>query len=152
VFTMTKLMQAVRYQDISVGHRVFEQGGKCENLHGHNYRIHFHVEGPCGFVNHKGVVLDFSTIKDLLCAWLEHNWDHRFLVYTKDPWKKTLKELDPSVLIVPFNPTAENMAVYLLDYVCASILEGTGLAVTKLVVEETRKCSVVYERRKNEAK
>ena len=34
---------AERYHDISCGHRVHGQGGHCEHLHGHNYRVHFTV-------------------------------------------------------------------------------------------------------------
>jgi len=39
--------------------------------------------------------------------------------------------------VLPFNPTAENMARYLLEKVCPQLLEGTGVIATKVVIWET---------------
>jgi 6-pyruvoyltetrahydropterin/6-carboxytetrahydropterin synthase len=114
--------------------------GKCKNLHGHNYRIHFHCEGEVV----DGMVIDFGDIKTFLCWWLEDNWDHRFLVWNKDPIYDDLKKIDSQVRGVPFNPTAENMAQYLLDVVGPSELPD-GIRLAKVIVEETRKCSVEVE-------
>lgn len=133
---------AIRYHDISVGHRVHGHESKCAHLHGHNYRVHFEVEAING-LDKVGRVLDFSVIKEKLCMWLENQWDHKFLVYEKDPIKDLLIEGDPTgVVVVDFNPTAENMATYLLSDVCPALLEGTDTVVTSIVIEETRKCSV----------
>lgn len=139
------MITAERYHDISVGHRVFGQGGKCEHLHGHNYRITFVVQGEAQDVDDVGRVLDFSAIKDKLCMWLEENWDHKFLVWDEDPWRVDLLALDPvGTVWVPFNPTAENMAEYLCLIVGPSRLAGTGCKLISVRVEETRKCSAAY--------
>lgn len=50
-----------------------------------------------------------------------------------------------SVVWVSFNPTAENMAGYLLDLANDELLDGTGCRMVKVVVEETRKCSATAE-------
>jgi len=42
---------------------------------------------------------------------------------------------------VPFNPTAENMAAYLLNTIGPEELTGTNVTLLDVVVEETRKCS-----------
>jgi len=134
---------AERYHDISVGHRVYQHESKCAHLHGHNYRIHFSVAAD-ETLDSIGRVLDFSVIKSQLCMWLEDYWDHKFLVWEKDPWSVTLRALDPTVVLVPFNPTAENMAGYLADVIAPRALEGSGCYVTEVRVEETRKCSATY--------
>jgi 6-pyruvoyltetrahydropterin/6-carboxytetrahydropterin synthase len=97
-----------------------------------------------------GRVLDFSMIKTLLCEWLERNWDHKTLLWENDPlslvteiastdgWREDLSQ---SFVVVPFNPTAENMGLYLLE-MSAILLSGTEAHVTKIVIEETRKCSI----------
>lgn len=137
---MTKIY-ASRYHDISCGHRVVGQGGKCEHLHGHNYRIHFKIEAE-SMLNEKGMVVDFSVIKSRLCDWLEKNWDHKLLIWVDDPWRDALLSLDPSVFSVPFNPTAEEMARYLLEYVGPTQLYGIpDIRLVEVIVEETRKCS-----------
>jgi hypothetical protein len=46
-----------------------------------------------------------------------------------------------SIVFVPFNPTAENMARYLLEVIGPQQLVGTGVGLVSVTVEETRKCS-----------
>lgn len=168
---MTKI-QASRYHDLSVGHRVVGHEGKCRHLHGHNYRIYFYCEALEYQLNldlgesdsnipkldSVGRVIDFSVIKEKLCMWLEDNWDHKFLFWTEDPicnflyyapvGKEPFKNsqlIQQSFVSVPFNPTAENMADYLLNVVAPKQLEGLGVVCTKVIIEETRKCSVTAE-------
>lgn len=133
---------AHRYHDISMGHRVAGHESKCASLHGHNYRIHFFVEGEK--LDAVGRVVDFSVIKDRLCNWLEEFWDHKFMVFVNDPYLDQLKEL-PGVWLVPFNPTAENMAAHLVENIGPYVLAGTGVRLVKVEIEETRKCSASYE-------
>lgn len=132
---------ATRYHDFSTGHRVHGHESKCAHLHGHNYRIHLTVEADK--LDTVGRVMDFSAIKEHLCYWLEEEWDHKFLVWSQDPLAASLKELDPNgVVIVEFNPTAENMGQYLIDVVGPRQLDGTGVKLVSVNIEETRKCNV----------
>lgn len=148
-----------RYHDISTGHRVHGHESKCAHLHGHNYRITFTCAyvprnqrrffGQTDMVNPEldtlGRVVDFSVIKTTLCQWLEDNWDHKFLVWEMDPMADTLAQLDPHGLVrLPFNPTAENMAEYLVNIVAPQMLKGHDVALVACKVEETRKCSATY--------
>lgn len=67
------------------------------------------------------------------------------LIFNRDPLLSSLLSLDPSVVAVPFNPTAENIGLYLLTVVGPEKLSGTEVTLTKVVVEETRKCgATVY--------
>lgn len=136
------MIKAMRYHDISVGHRVTNHESKCQHLHGHNYRIHFHCEAPS--LDEVGRVIDFSVIKSTLCMWLEDNWDHHFLVYCLDPLAQALKGIDPTVVEVPFNPTAENIAIHLVNVIAPELLKDTGVTLVECIVEETRKCSASY--------
>lgn len=134
---------AHRYHDICAGHRVFGHESKCAHLHGHNYRVHFTVEGA---LDKLGRVLDFSVIKSTLCKWLEDEWDHKFLIWRDDLLAAHLKEIDSDgVIYVPFNPTAENMAKYLVEVVAPKLLNNTNVVLTKVKIEETRKCSASFE-------
>lgn len=133
------MQTAERYHDISCGHRVYGHESKCAHLHGHNYRIHFVCTAPD--LDGVGRVIDFSVMKAKLCMWLEEEWDHKFLVWQEDPWSNDLALLDPTVVVLPFNPTAEKMADFLLRVMGPKLLEGTGVSLVKVTVEETRKCS-----------
>lgn len=146
---------AERYHDISCGHRVHNQGSKCELLHGHNYRVHFVCEADAGQLDAVGRVIDFSDMKTRLCVWLEDNWDHKFLAWRKDPVMLGIlaatqrigdagDRFEESIVWVPFNPTAENMAQYLVEVIGPQQLAGTGIRLVSCRVDETRKCSATY--------
>lgn len=108
-----------------------------------------------------GRVIDFSVIKEKLCVWLEDNWDHKFLHWeadlvmlglanladnSKKDWGDTdYSNFIESLVETQFNPTAENMAHYLLTQIAPKQLDGTGVVCTKVVIEETRKCAVTAE-------
>ncbi len=131
-----------RYHDISCGHRVVGHESKCNRLHGHNYRFHFVIES--GSLDKIGRVVDFSVIKETLCQWLEDNFDHRFLMWEKDPFLPTLLDLSrESIVVVPFNPTAENIARYMIDVVAPPLLKPYGCELVECRVDETRKCSAI---------
>ncbi len=133
------VITAERYHDFCAGHRVVGHEGKCRHLHGHNYRVHFVCEALQ--LDDVGRVIDFSVIKDKLCMFLEREWDHRMLLWEEDPMLPAIREIDSSVLSVPFNPTAENIADYLVSEVGPELLRGTGVELTEVRIEETRKCS-----------
>ena len=98
-------------------------------------------------------MIDFGVIKSILCEWLENEWDHKFLLWQQDPLTDFIENVDmkpylESFVLVPFNPTAENIAKYLVEEVAPYLFEKAGLDVklTKLKIEETRKCSAIYEK------
>ena len=136
------MITATRYHDISAGHIVSGHESKCAHLHGHNYRVTFEIAGDLDDI---GRVMDFSVIKTYLCMWLEAEWDHKFLVFSEDARAASLFSLDPAgVIAVPFNPTAENMARYLVEAVAPKQLAGTGATLVRCTVEETRKCAATF--------
>ncbi len=131
------IVTAVREHEICAGHRVAGHESKCRHLHGHGYVITFHCQAPA--LDAVGRVIDFGVIKSCLCQWLEDNWDHSFLMWEQDDLLPALSLL-PGLCMVPFNPTAENMAIYLLDVIGPQQLARTGVQLTKVTVQETRKC------------
>ena len=148
---------AIRYHDISVGHRVHGHESKCQHLHGHNYRVYFEVEASK--LDSVGRVMDFSVIKEKLCMWLEDKWDHKFLAWESDTFMQSIDGaiatvgsvaandmFTGSLIWTPFNPTAENMAEYLVNVIGPRQLAGTDCVLIKCTIEETRKCSASYSK------
>lgn len=115
---------------------------KCAHLHGHNYLFRLHCEAES--LDTVGRVIDFSVIKSTLCEWLEREWDHRLLIFKDDPLAGYLVACDNTVVPVPFNPTAENIAQHMVEVVAPSLLAGTGVRLVLCEVGETRKCSASY--------
>ncbi len=143
---MTKnRIKVERYHDISMGHRVVGHENKCRHLHGHNYRIHFVCTAPT--LDELGRIIDFGVIKELLCNWLEDNWDHKMMIWSEDPLLQDLQKLVPEdLIVVPFNPTAEEIAKYLTEEIAPIQLRNTKVSLVECRVEETVKCSSIYQK------
>lgn len=113
-----------------------------------------------------GRVIDFSVVKSTLCQWLEDNWDHKFLHWEKDnlirgilelveddqtrpPMVRSVGETNRehllgSVVSLPFNPTAENLAAHMVNVVGPMLLDEHGVELVSCTIEETSKCHVEY--------
>ncbi|MDZ4851538.1 MAG: 6-carboxytetrahydropterin synthase [Pirellulaceae bacterium] len=119
------------------GHRLHKHGGKCEHFHGHNYVADFFVTGEKQ--DSVGRVIDFAELKSRCKGWLDEHWDHSFLISDRDDnARNALKMVVPSRYFeLPYNPTAENMAKYLLEEVCPNILDGTGGRAIRVRIWET---------------
>lgn len=160
--------EVIRSHEICAGHRVVGHESKCRHLHGHNYVFHFHVAPkPLDGVSVKGDpldqvgrVIDFSVVKTTLCNWPEENWDHKFLHWEQDPVIEVLKretwetdkfesqqdqrDFHTSLVSLPFNPTAENLAAYMVEVIGPLLLNDNGVELVKCTIEETSKCHVGY--------
>lgn len=164
----------IRTHEICAGHRVVGHESKCRHLHGHNYKFHFKVapkpldsESVKGDpLDQVGRVIDFSVVKSTLCEWLEANWDHKFLHWEKDGLIDALKRLVEdennlpedqqlmshkdelhmfdSFVDLPFNPTAENLAQYMVEVIGPRLLDDYGVELVECRIEETSKCHVEY--------
>ena len=135
-------IQAVRKCKFDAGHRVVNHESKCRTLHGHEYWAHIYAEADQ--LDSLGRVIDFSDIKNKVGGWLDLNWDHNMIIWEKDPNLPLIKQCDglKEPFVTEWNPTAENMADYLLNTVCPIVLKGTGIKVTKIRLYETSNCYV----------
>lgn len=136
-------IKAVRKYHFCSGHRLMGHESKCANLHGHNYSAFFHAEAE--ILDDVGRVVDFAVLKEKIGAWIDKHWDHTMILYKED--KATINALEQCeknkpIFLLDQNPTAENMANYLIQTVCPQVLKGTGVKVTKIVLWETENCFV----------
>ena len=118
------------------GHRLMNYQGPCKNLHGHNARLEIVLETK--ELNALGMVVDFGEIKGKIKKWVDENLDHRMLVARKDPGYKALQKLDPTVVALDFNPTAENIAKLIFDRVSQM---GFPVAEVRLWETDTSRAS-----------
>jgi len=116
---------------------LYRHGGKCEHFHGHNYIADFYVSGSG--TDHVGRIIDFAELKRKFKGWIDEHWDHAMVLGQEDEnGIQAAKLVEPArYYVMPYNPTAENMARYLLDEICPKLLEGTGVRATKVVIWET---------------
>lgn len=110
-------------------HNIREHGGKCERLHGHNWKVTATVSREQ--LNRLGMVVDFRILREKLgqvTGILDHNYINELPEF---------KEL---------NPTSENLARFIYDRLSAALQEhDTALQVRQIAVEESEGSTAVYE-------
>jgi 6-pyruvoyltetrahydropterin/6-carboxytetrahydropterin synthase len=126
-----------RFVDIDAGHRVARHESKCRHLHGHRYRLTATIQGLVKDDDspEHGMVIDFTRVKEALMQ-VHDLWDHRFLLGVDDPLSKEMAHL-PGVVIVPVQPTAENLAAIALDHLTQLL---HPLKVARVTLQETTSC------------
>ena len=89
--------------DFAAAHFLRDYNGKCENLHGHNYKVYAHVRGSK--LNEGGMLLDFSKLKGALrtvCKSVDHTNLNALPVFDQ-------------------NPSAERIAMFIYDGIIAEL-------------------------------
>ena len=129
--------------EFDAGHRLMGHESRCVYLHGHRYRVTVQVEPEVG-LDTIGRVIDFSVIKDTLGAWLDHNWDHQMILNSADT--DAIEAVSRfcrygSPYLLPYNPTAEYLAKYLIEEICPALFKNVPVQVVKITVDETPNCS-----------
>jgi 6-pyruvoyltetrahydropterin/6-carboxytetrahydropterin synthase len=135
------MITVTRKLEFDAGHRVMNHESKCATLHGHRYVVEVTATAP--ELDLIGRVIDFSVLKARIGSWLDHNWDHTTILWDRDAETVALVGACPQFkppFVAPFNPTAENMARYLLLHVCPLLMADTGVEVTKIRMWETPNC------------
>jgi 6-pyruvoyltetrahydropterin/6-carboxytetrahydropterin synthase len=110
----------------AAGHALRGYKGKCESVHGHNYKVRVIVAGE--ELNNIGLLMDFVDLRASIKAMIE-KWDHRFL-----------NDLPP---FDKLNPSAENMARVFCEGIQADVAKQ-GLQVHAVTVWETDTTSATY--------
>src|SRR5271154_3215869 len=114
-------------QSFAAGHALRNYHGKCENVHGHNYKVRITVAGEQ--LDQTGLLVDFLEVKRLMGAVIDY-LDHRFI-----------NDLAPFDLI---NPSAENIAKYFYDRVATGIKNEVPVRISAIQVWETDTSSAIY--------
>ena len=136
----TIIPTVTRRLQFCTGHRVMGHENKCAHLHGHNYVAFFTARARA--LDSIGRVIDFSVLKYRIKTWIDNNWDHGFVLFTEDETAiEAIRTLSGQKLYrLPANPTAENMAWYLLTHVCPIVLSNTDVEVFHVRIWETENC------------
>ncbi len=102
------MFKVTKHIDFCYGHRLLNYEGMCRHLHGHNARVEIDIESDK--LDERGMVYDFSDIKETVKSWVDATLDHRMLLNKADPMIPILKERGEQHFVMEGNPTAENIA------------------------------------------
>ena len=116
-------------QTFAAGHALRNYKGKCENVHGHNFRVQVVIEGER--LDETGLLVDFIDVKDAMRGIIAR-LDHVFLNE-----------------IAPFdvkNPSAENIAEYFFEEITRGLTSPVPVRIREVKVWETDIQSATYRR------
>jgi 6-pyruvoyltetrahydropterin/6-carboxytetrahydropterin synthase len=114
-------------ETFAAGHALRHYRGKCENPHGHNYRVQVTLAGP--ELDSIGLLVDFVQVKKLIQQVVDR-LDHQFL-----------NDLAPFDVL---NPSAENMAKYFYDEISGGLGQTDPVKIGQVQVWETDTTSATY--------
>jgi len=141
-----------RWIETDTGHRVPNHRSKCRHMHGHRYRWEAEVEGDIvteGGVSEEGMLMDYSDLSAILTEHIHDMVDHAFIVHEGDA--EALAALaglgdDHRTVILPFVPTAENLAEWAFRQIAPHIgtAYGNRLRLIAFHVRETPKSCATW--------
>lgn len=115
-------------KSFSAAHVLKEIGGKCEDLHGHNFLVEVTVEGEA--LNGEDLLIDFRDLKKWTNGILDQ-LDHKYL-----------NEID---VFKGINPSSERVAKFIHDRLTETIESlDLGLVVSRVTVWESDNARVAY--------
>jgi 6-pyruvoyltetrahydropterin/6-carboxytetrahydropterin synthase len=123
-------MYEVTVQDtFAAGHYLRNYKGKCENPHGHNYRVRVTLQGK--ELDKAGLLLDFKDLKSVMKSTVDY-LDH-----------KMINDIEPFVTV---NPSAENLAKYFYDQTNQNLTSVTDgrVSVKQVTIWETDTSIATY--------
>ena len=113
--------------EISAAHSLRDYGGKCENQHGHNWRVRVYVESD--ELDDTGMVIDLVILKKVIEE-VGSGLDHQ--------------DLNRVTPFDELNPTAENIARWFFER-CAERIDDGRVRVSKVKVWETASSCAVFQ-------
>jgi 6-pyruvoyltetrahydropterin/6-carboxytetrahydropterin synthase len=120
-----------------MSHALLNYDGLCRNIHGHSYKLQLTVSGePANQPGNAkdGMVIDFSNLKKIIQENIDSKLDHSLMINQNAPTDKleTLGQMYERHHVVPFQPTSENMVVYIAEKVKLLLPEHLELFSVRL--------------------
>ena len=136
-----------RWAETDTGHRAPNHKSKCKHMHGHRYRWEVELEGEVVTqigVSDEGMLMDFADVSEILNKHIHDVVDHAFIVYEGDEEATAALSVmgdEHRTIVVPFVPTAENLAKWAYEQVESHIKSSydNSLRLHAFHVRETPK-------------
>jgi 6-pyruvoyltetrahydropterin/6-carboxytetrahydropterin synthase len=144
---MPKYTSTKRFIGFPCTHRQWKADSHCRFVHGYSREFYFEFEA--NELSEEFWVMDFGGLKEVK-KWLDHMFDHTFLIAQDDPYLANFEQMDKDGVIqlrVMPNPGMEGTAKFVYDHVNKMVSETTGgrVSVTKVEVRENEKNSAYFE-------
>jgi 6-pyruvoyltetrahydropterin/6-carboxytetrahydropterin synthase len=125
---LLKMFEITVDESFAAGHALRGYKGKCENVHGHNYKVRVTLQGP--ELDNVGLLYDFVHLKKVIQSVIRE-LDHKFL-----------NDFPPFDTV---NPSAENIAKYFYDQASRQMTQSpNGARISQITIWETDTTAATY--------
>lgn len=121
-----------------MAHALVGHNGPCKNIHGHSYKLKVSIRGKVKNGTNdadEGMVVDFTIIKNIVDKLIVKEYDHSLVLWDKMNINKSQFDFMNKLILVPFNPTCENLLMHYAGLI-KNELPAT-LELTYLLLRET---------------
>ena len=130
-------IRVTKFYDFEMAHALWNYDGLCKNIHGHTYKLFVTVAGePINDINDQknGMVIDFGDLKRIVKNEIVDQFDHSLVIHKNAPHEKLLElnEMYERHFVFDFQPTCENLVVYIVEKIQPLLPEGIELKNVKL--------------------
>ena len=116
-------------------HALTGYDGKCCSIHGHSYRLLVTI---CGKPSNRsgdpkdGMVMDFASLKEIVNRYIIEPYDHALILREDAALTKELRAQYQNVLLLPFQPTCEQLCLHFAALLSSVVPESAKLFSIRL--------------------
>lgn len=130
-------IRVTKFYDFEMAHALWNYNGLCKNIHGHTYKLYVTVIGePISDPQSSkmGMVIDFGDLKKIVKGEIVDKLDHSLVIYKDAPHKQllTLGDMYHRHFVFDFQPTCENLVVWIANKIKPLLPQGVELKKVKL--------------------
>ena len=121
---------------MEIAHRLLNDDGKCQNIHGHGMQVELTLLAALGVdgmaIDSKGNKLEFGRLKKEFRTYIDSTYDHRLVLNREDPFAGPIFSVSdtnrissdtkqiflPGLSLVDGDPTVENLAMWIAERFC----------------------------------
>ena len=123
--------------NFEMAHALWNYDGACKNIHGHSYKLFVTLIGtPIADSSDTkfGMVIDFKDLKQMIKGPIVDFLDHSLVVYREAEGSSlsTVKQMYEKVHVFDFQPTCENLVIYIAEKINSLLSPGLELYAVRL--------------------
>ena len=137
---MCPIIRVTKEFNMEMAHALSGYDGRCKNIHGHTYRLFVTIKGKIeddASSPKLGMVIDFTLLKFIINKTIIDIFDHSLVLNANSPHKELKNnKLDfENILLVPYQPTCENLLVDFAERIKNAL--PANISLYKLKLSET---------------
>ncbi len=123
--------------NFEMAHALWNYDGACKNIHGHSYKLFVTLIGDVNENSEDpkfGMVIDFKDLKRMIKGPVVDFLDHSLAVYKETEGKSlaAVRQMYEKVHVFDFQPTCENLVLYIVKKIHSLLAQGITLHSVKL--------------------